>query len=136
MNLKLFHGTDAIVRMGSGVFTGCRLEKVEIDFMDGNKSCLKEILTEIRYQIIATLRYQGTETKILFPEYYADAVENTPARIVETHYYGSGGEYRECFYNVFSDSAYAYIQFISHFLIFFSSYITFFKDMQGVGSKR
>ena len=66
--------------------------------MDGNKSCLKEILTEIRYQIIATLRYQGTETKILFPEYYADAVENTPARIVETHYYGSGGEYRECFY--------------------------------------
>ena len=30
MNLKLFHGTDAIVRMGSGVFTGCRLEKVEI----------------------------------------------------------------------------------------------------------
>ena len=40
MNLKLFHGTDAIVRMGSGVFTGCRLEKVEIDFMDGNKSCL------------------------------------------------------------------------------------------------
>ena len=54
MNLKLFHGTDAIVRMGSGVFTGCRLEKVEIDFMDGNKSCLKEILTEIRYQIIAT----------------------------------------------------------------------------------
>ena len=75
MNLKLFHGTDAIVRMGSGVFTGCRLEKVEIDFMDGNKSCLKEILTEIRYQIIATLRYQGTETKILFPEYYADAVE-------------------------------------------------------------
>ena len=65
MNLKLFHGTDAIVRMGSGVFTGCRLEKVEIDFMDGNKSCLKEILTEIRYQIIATLCYQGTETKIL-----------------------------------------------------------------------
>lgn len=52
MNLKLFHGTDAIVRMGSGVFTGCRLEKVEIDFMDGNKSCLKEILTEIRYQIM------------------------------------------------------------------------------------
>lgn len=98
MNLKLFHGTDTIVRMGSGVFTGCRLEKVEIDFFEGNRSCLKEILTEIRYQIIATLRYGEVETKILFPEYYADAVENTPARIVETHYYGSGGEYRECFY--------------------------------------
>ncbi len=98
MNLKLFHGTDAIIRMGSGVFTGCRLEKVEIDFYEGYKSCLKEILTDIRYQIEATLRYQDVQTKILFPEYYADAVENTPARIVETHYYGSGGDYRECFY--------------------------------------
>lgn len=66
MNLKLFHGTDAIVRMGSGVFTGCRLEKVEIDFMDGNKSCLKEILTEIRYQIIATLRYQERRRRSCF----------------------------------------------------------------------
>ena len=79
MNLKLFHGTDAIVRMGSGVFTGCRLEKVEIDFMDGNKSCLKEILTEIRYQIIATMRYQGTETKILFPEYYTCLLYTSPS---------------------------------------------------------
>ena len=98
MNLKLFHGTDAIIRMGSGVFTGCRLEKVAIDFYDGYKSCLKEILTDIRYQIEATLCYKEMRTKILFPEYYADAVENTPARIVETHYYGSGGDYRECFY--------------------------------------
>ena len=102
VNLKVFHGTDKIVRMGSGVFTGCRLSRVRIDFYEGAKSCLKEILTEIRYEIVATLVY-GMEdekkiTKIIFPEHYMDAVENTPARIVETHYYGSGGEYRECFY--------------------------------------
>lgn len=98
-NLKLFHTTDRLTRMGSGVFTGCRLEEVEIDFYESAKSCLKEILTDIRYEIMATLKYpEGETAKVLFPEYYADAVENTPARIVETHYYGSGGDYRECFY--------------------------------------
>ena len=63
MNLKLFHGTDAIVRMGSGVFTGCRLEKVEIDFMDGNKSCLKEIrnITQMRWKI----RRRGSWRRII-----------------------------------------------------------------------
>lgn len=98
MEMKVFHGTDRILRMGSGVFTGCRLSRVQIDFYDGAKSCLKEILTEIRYGITATLVYGGVPAKVVFPEYYADAVENTPARIVETHYYGSGGDYRECFY--------------------------------------
>lgn len=109
INMKLFHVTDQVVRMGSGVFTGCRLSRVQIDFYEGEKSCLKEILTEIRYEIMVTFRYYkeiqgkaeenaGYISKIVFPEYYADAVENTPARIVETHYYGSGGDYRECFY--------------------------------------
>ena len=98
-NMKVFHGTDRITRMGSGVFTGCRLSRVEIDFYDGDKSCLKEILTDIRYGITAVLRKgRETEARVIFPEFYADAVENTPARIVETHYYGSGGDYRECFY--------------------------------------
>ncbi|MCB7305181.1 leucine-rich repeat domain-containing protein [Bariatricus massiliensis] len=100
-NLRLFHATDRLVSMGSGVFTGCRLSEVQIDFYDGEQSCLKEILTEIRYEVRAVLCCHGDKNavaKVLFPEYYADAVENTPARIVETHYYGSGGDYRECFY--------------------------------------
>ena len=104
VNLNKLHVTDRIERMGSGVFTGCRLSEVEIDFYEGEKSCLKEILTEIRYEVYAVLNYgmgQGgrrEKARVLFPEFYADAVENTPARIVETHYYGSGGDYRECFY--------------------------------------
>ena len=50
-----------------------------------------------------TMRYcreDGSEerAKLIFPEHYEEAVENTPARIVETHYHGSGGDYRQCFY--------------------------------------
>lgn len=32
-------------------------------------------------------------------EHYEEAVENTPARILETHHHGAGGYYRQCFYN-------------------------------------
>lgn len=101
-NLKTLCVTDRLIRMGSGVFTGCRLSHVKIICIEGEKTCLKEILTEIRYELTAELElcFQDRQKKarVVFPEYYADAVENTPARIVETHYYGSGGDYRECFY--------------------------------------
>lgn len=39
------------------------------------------------------------EVRILFPEHYEEAVENTPARILETRHHGAGGYYRQCFYN-------------------------------------
>ena len=32
-----------------------------------------------------------------FPEYYEESVENTPARIIDTHWHGSGYKYRQCF---------------------------------------
>ena len=41
----------------------------------------------------------GQEAKLLFPEHYEEAVENTPARILETHHHGAGGYYRQCFYD-------------------------------------
>ena len=37
--------------------------------------------------------------RLLFPEHYEEAVENTPARLLVTHHHGSGGYYRQCFYS-------------------------------------
>ena len=37
------------------------------------------------------------EAKLIFPEFFEEAVENTPARILETHTHGSGMMYRNCF---------------------------------------
>lgn len=34
---------------------------------------------------------------LIFPEFYEEGVENTPARILETHVHGSGILYRNCF---------------------------------------
>lgn len=39
------------------------------------------------------------EARLVFPEHYDEAVENTPARILYTEYHGSGSNYRQCFYN-------------------------------------
>ena len=96
--------TDSWKEIGAGVFTGCRLSELEIDFYRGERSCLKFIVDEVRYEICVTMRYhredgQVETAKVLFPEHYEEAVENTPARIVETHRHGSGGYYRQCFYN-------------------------------------
>ena len=35
--------------------------------------------------------------RLIFPEFYEEGVENTPARILETHVHGSGILYRNCF---------------------------------------
>ena len=37
--------------------------------------------------------------KLVFPEHYEEAVENTPARILFTQHHGTGNNYRQCFYS-------------------------------------
>ena len=107
-NLKRLILTDSLLDIGGGAFTGCRLEEVEIHFYQGERSCLKSIVDEIRFAIRAKLYYYKKEAgreeyietaEVLFPEHYEEAVENTPARILETRRHGAGGYYRQCFYN-------------------------------------
>ena len=43
--------------------------------------------------------YEHEEARLVFPEHYDEAVENTPARILYTEYHGSGSNYRQCFYD-------------------------------------
>ena len=100
-NLTRLNHADSLLDMGGGALTGCRVSDVEIHFLHGKKSCLKSIVDEMRYQIRAVLLYyeEGKEARILFPEHYEEAVENTPARILVTHHHGVGGYYRQCFYD-------------------------------------
>lgn len=96
--------SDALMDIGAGAFTGCNPKEIEIDFHNGEKSCLKFIADEIRYAFKVKMHFHKEdgskeEAVVIFPEHYEEAVENTPARILETHYHGSGGYYRQCFYN-------------------------------------
>lgn len=98
-NLKTLILSDSLLEIGGGAFTGCRLEAVEIHFFQGEKSCLRSIVDEIRFAVRARLFYEGEEARVLFPEHYEEAVENTPARLLVTHHHGAGGYYRQCFYD-------------------------------------
>lgn len=99
-NLKKLVLSDAILEIGGGALTGCRgIQEVEIHFRNGECSALKSILDEVRFQIHARLYMGDKVADILFPEHYEEAVEDTPAKQLFTRYHGSGGDYRQCFYN-------------------------------------
>lgn len=113
--------------LGTGLFAGAgNVELLDITQFPGEKSCLKELLSELRQTLrvrihelpeteapeaavsgaegiaggetaAAAGRAEASEARLIFPEYYEESVENTPARIlfIETH--GCGHRYRYCF---------------------------------------
>ena len=104
LTLQKLSFSDSLTDIGAGAFIGCNPKEVEIDFYQGEKSCLKSILDEVRYAFCVKMHFHkedGTvETAVVnFPEFYEEAVENTPARILEIQFHGAGNRYRQCFYN-------------------------------------
>lgn len=106
--LKKLEFSDSLMRIGSGAFTGCgNLNSLKVHLKQGEKSCVKEILGDLWQRIDVTFEIQeaGTdktdarEVRLVFPEHYEEAVENTPARILFTQHHGIGNNYRQCFYN-------------------------------------
>lgn len=101
--LKELFFTDQLESIGGGAFTGCQLNKVHILCRETKQTCLRQILEEQRFELEVHISYENGEKKesatLIFPEHYEEAVENTPARIVETRYHGAGGDYRQCVYH-------------------------------------
>lgn len=93
--------SDALMHLGSGAFTGCgRISELTVRMRSGRKSCVREILGELWQRINVTFLDQaGRKIRLVFPEHYEEAVENTPARILFTQHHGTGNNYRQCFYN-------------------------------------
>lgn len=102
--LKCLEFTDSLTRIGSGAFTGCgNLELLRVHLKQGKKSCVKEILGDLWQRMDVIFYYENVledmqTVKLVFPEHYEEAVENTPARILFTRHHGVGNNYRQCFY--------------------------------------
>ena len=81
---------------GAGVFTGCT---GIASLREEGKSCFREILSELRQTLDVDYRREdGTLlAKLVFPEYFEESVENTPARIIMREMHGCGHMYRYCF---------------------------------------
>ena len=61
---------------------------------------LKEIVDSLSNEIDVIIEKEGKELyRLRFPAYYEEGKENTPARIIEIIYHGTGHQYRNCFLN-------------------------------------
>lgn len=108
MGLSKIRFPASVARMGGGAFVACNhLQAVVFQTgepADGegetfSSGCLKAVITDISYEIEADLTDRGGTLfcSLLFPEYYEDSQENTPARIIEIKYEGTGYKYRQSF---------------------------------------
>lgn len=138
--LKRIYCYSRVLDLGAGLFAGVpAVEYLDITEFPGERSCLKEMLAELRQTLRVQLHRMevaapaeggasilGNETeakkmpvsghaaekkktpvsghaaneneaRLIFPEYYEDSVENTPARIVSIETHGCGHRYRYCF---------------------------------------
>lgn len=90
-----------IKRLGCGAFMGCKkLKKIVIKEVEDDIHFLTEMLYDFQYEVEVELYYlDGRFAKLIFPEYYEESVENTPARIIDIVFHGSGYKYRQCIRN-------------------------------------
>lgn len=107
-SLKRIVFPDTLQRLGSGIFTACNhIEELRflVSLPETKLVCLREILGEIDYEVLVTAAAAEEESavgekevlRLLFPGYYEDSIENTPARIIEVKFEGTGYKYRQCF---------------------------------------
>ena len=97
-NLRRIQFYNTLRDIGAGAFTGCHsVREIEITFRGDEQSCLRELLTELPEEQTLIYHSGNGEARLVFPEFFEEAVENTPARILETHTHGSGMMYRNCF---------------------------------------
>ena len=96
-NLRRLYLPSNLSRLGGGLFVACNhLE--EIHFR-GEARCIRDVIGDLSYETEAVLENPdgSVHYRLLFPEYYEDSIENTPARIIEIKYEGTGYRYRQCF---------------------------------------
>ncbi len=97
-NLQKISFYNVMTDLGAGAFTGChKVKELDVTFLENRQSILREFLMELPEDQMVALHYEDEYANVLFPEFFEESVENTPARILEIHTHGSGMLYRNCF---------------------------------------
>ena len=107
-NLKTVSFPASIRRIGSGLFNSCPALSV-LAFRQAvsaapsappaTPALLQEVLRTVNHEVEVRLQDSSGQdaVRLLFPEYYEEPKENTPARIIEIIWHGTGYQYRQCF---------------------------------------
>lgn len=97
-NLRRLEFYNTLTDLGAGAFTGChKVQEMKVTFLGNKQSILREFLVELSEEQTLEFCYEDGEAKVLFPEFFEESIENTPARIIEIFTHGSGMMYRNCF---------------------------------------
>lgn len=115
-NLQKLSFSGMLGDWGSGVFTGChKVRNLTVSISSSRVSFLKSILDELpeelRVEYIVEPVYNAEGelcsnqgyANLVFPEFYEEGTENTPAKILGVRYHGMGMRYRNCFNNKIFD---------------------------------
>lgn len=100
--LRALHVYGTTLEIGGGIFTGCKsMRELFIHVDRDGASALRDFVTELSERITVHLFVptEGGEreaARLIFPLYYDEAVENTPARLIGFAIHGSGQKYRYC----------------------------------------
>ena len=107
-NLKTVSFPASIRRIGSGLFNSCPALSVLVfrqavsaapSAPPATPALLQEVLRTVNHEVEVRLQDSSGQdaVRLLFPEYYEEPKENTPARIIEIIWHGTGYQYRQCF---------------------------------------
>lgn len=82
---------------GNGAFMNCdNLRNLKFLSKPGNTTVLAGFLREIQGELKVTFESGEEKAVFLFPEFYEESVENTPARVFHYLIHGAGYRYRQC----------------------------------------
>ncbi len=98
-NLKEIEFYSTTLDWGAGVFAGCyAVDTLSVYVDESRRSCLKDVLSQLHQSLNVEYHGEG-EARLIFSDFYEEAVENTPARILVTNTHGCGKQYRNAFVN-------------------------------------
>lgn len=102
LNLERIHFPAGLKRLGGGAFVACNhIRRLYFAAEEEGETpyCMKDVLSELPYEVEAILenREGKAVARLAYPEYYEESKENTPARIIEIVFHGTGYKYRQCF---------------------------------------
>ena len=101
--LRTLHFYADTREVGGGVFNGCRnIREIYIHLDKDETSAIRDFVTEIIDRLVVHCFVpdgQGGEkeiSRVVFPEFYDESIENSPARNLSFSIHGTGQKYRYC----------------------------------------
>lgn len=103
-HLKRIHFYSGLTEVGGGVLNGSQnVSELFVHGAGNTRTAVRDFVTELSGRVTVhflqpTADGKEAETaRLIFPAFYDEAVENTPARITVSAIHGSGQKYRYCF---------------------------------------